>query len=89
MVGQYERANVAIVGHTDSSMKGKVPEKAVKDLSYDRANAVKSALVRTYKFPRDKFVVTGKGWDEPANISDPHNHALNRRVEIQVFTPER
>ncbi len=89
MVGQYDRATVAIVGHTDSSMKGKVPEKAVKDLSGDRANSVRAALVRKYKFPREKFVVTGKGWDEPADPSDPLNHALNRRVEIQVFTPER
>jgi NitT/TauT family transport system substrate-binding protein len=89
MVGQYERATVAIVGHTDSSMKGKVPEKAVKDLSNDRANAVKTALIRKYQFDRNKFVVEGKGWNEPADASDPNNHALNRRVEIQVFTPER
>lgn len=89
MVGQYERATVAIIGHTDSSMKGKVPEKAVKDLSSDRANSVRASLVRKYKFAREKFVATGKGWDEPADSSDPLNQALNRRVEIQVFTPER
>lgn len=89
MVGQYDRAQVAIVGHTDSSMKGKVPEKAVKDLASDRANSVRSALVRKYKFPREKFIVEGKGWDEPADPSDPVNQALNRRVEIQVFTPEK
>jgi len=89
MVGQYDRAQVAIVGHTDSSMKGKVPEKAVKDLSSDRANSVRSALVRKYKFPREKFIVEGKGWDEPADPADPMNQALNRRVEIQVFTPEK
>ena len=89
MVGQYDRAQVAIVGHTDSSMKGKVPEKAVKDLSSDRANSVRSALVRKYKFPRDKFIVEGKGWSEPADLADPMNQALNRRVEIQVFTPEK
>jgi len=89
LVGQYDRAQVAIVGHTDSSMKGKVPEKAVKDLSSDRANSVRSALVRKYKFPREKFIVEGKGWDEPADQSDPLNQALNRRVEIQVFTPEQ
>lgn len=89
LVGQYDRAQVAIVGHTDSSMKGKVPEKAVKDLSNDRANSVRSALVRKYKFPREKFIVEGKGWNEPADPSDPLNQALNRRVEIQVFTPEQ
>ncbi len=89
MVGQYDRAQVAIVGHTDSSMKGKVPEKAVKDLSNDRARSVRDALVRKYKFASNKFVVEGKGWDEPADTSDPLNQALNRRVEIQVFTPEK
>ena len=89
MVGQYDRAQVAIVGHTDSSMKGKVPEKAVKDLSSDRANSVRSALVRKYKFAREKFIVEGKGWSEPADSADPMNQALNRRVEIQVFTPEK
>ena len=89
MVGQYERATVAIVGHTDSSMKGKVPEKAVKDLSQDRANSVRNALIRKYKFPSNKLIVTGKGWSEPADPTDKLNQALNRRVEIQVFTPER
>ncbi|MDD2999232.1 MAG: OmpA family protein, partial [Candidatus Riflebacteria bacterium] len=80
---------VAIIGHTDSSMKGKVPEKAVKDLSSDRASSVRSALVRKYKFPREKFIAEGKGWNEPADPTDPMNQALNRRVEIQVFTPEK
>ena len=89
MVGQYDRAQVAIVGHTDSSMKGKVPEKAVKDLSNDRAKSVRDALVRKYKFSANKFIVEGKGWDEAADATDPLNQALNRRVEIQVFTPEK
>ncbi|MFZ2961103.1 MAG: phosphate ABC transporter substrate-binding/OmpA family protein [Candidatus Ozemobacteraceae bacterium] len=89
MVGQYERATVAIVGHTDGSMKGKVPEKAVKDLSLDRANAVREALTRKYKFQTNKFVAEGKAWTEPADSNDPNNHALNRRVEVQVYTPEQ
>ncbi|HNV69524.1 MAG TPA: OmpA family protein, partial [Candidatus Ozemobacteraceae bacterium] len=78
MVGQYERATVAIVGHTDSSMKGKVPEKAVSDLSKDRASAVRDALIRRYKFPLNKFVTEGKGWNDPANPDEPNNHTLNR-----------
>lgn len=89
MVGQYERATVAIVGHTDSSMKGKVPEKAVKELSEDRSKSVRDALIRKYKFPLNKFVVAGKGWETPADENDALNHALNRRVEVQVFTPEQ
>ncbi|MBF0546818.1 MAG: OmpA family protein [Candidatus Riflebacteria bacterium] len=89
MVGQYERAMIAILGHTDASMKGKIPEKAVKELSLDRANSVKAALIKKYKFPSGKFVADGKGWSEPADPNDPENNALNRRVEIQVFTPEK
>lgn len=89
MVGQYDRSHIAIVGHSDSSMKGKVPEKAVKDLSLDRAKAVSKALVDKYKFANQKFIVEGKGWNEPADSADPYNQALNRRVEVQVFTPEK
>ncbi len=89
MVGQYDRAQIAIVGHSDSSMKGKVPERAVKDLSLDRARSVAKALSKNYKFPDNKFIIEGKGWNEPADSNDPQNQALNRRVEVQVFTPEK
>lgn len=88
LVGAYDRAVVAIVGHTDSSMKGKIPEKIVKDLSLNRAEAVKRALVEKYKFDPKKFVVEGDGWDKPADDANPMNQALNRRVEVSVFPPE-
>ena len=89
LVGQYERAVVAVVGHTDSSMKGKGTRfEDVKQLSSDRAEAVKQALVKKYNFDPNKFTVEGKGWDEPANADDPMNQALNRRVEISVYPPE-
>jgi len=89
LAGQYERAVIAVVGHTDSSMKGRgVREQDVKALSLDRANAVKKALVSKYKFDPNKFIVEGKGWDVPADPDDPLNHALNRRVEIAVYPPE-
>ena len=89
LVGQYERAVVAVVGHTDSSMKGKGTRfEDVKALSTDRAEAVKQALVKKYNFDPNKFTVEGKGWDEPANADDPMNQALNRRVEISVYPPE-
>lgn len=87
--GQYERAVIAIVGHTDSSMKGKVPRSEVDKLSKDRAEAVKGALVKKYNFEPNKFVVEGKAWDEPADTSDPMNQTLNRRVEISVYPPEQ
>jgi NitT/TauT family transport system substrate-binding protein len=89
LVGQYERAVVAVVGHTDSSMKGKGTRfEDVKALSTDRAEAVKQALVQKYGFDPNKFTVEGKGWDEPANPDDATNQALNRRVEISVYPPE-
>jgi len=88
LVGQYDRAVVAIVGHTDGSMRGKVPVSAVATLSRERANAVKQALVSKYKFDPNKFNVEGKGWEAPADASDPNNHALNRRVEISVYPVE-
>ena len=89
LVGAYERAMVAIVGHTDSSMKGKVPVQIVTDLSQERAAAVKNALIQKYKFDPNKFVSEGKGWESPADASDPMNHAVNRRVEISVYPPEQ
>lgn len=88
LVGAYDRAVVAITGHTDSSMKGKIPEKIVKDLSNLRAEAVKRALIDNYKFDPKKFVVEGIGWDKPADSDNPMNQALNRRVEISVYPPE-
>ena len=87
--GQYERAVIAVVGHADSSMKGKGTRyEDVKQLSLDRAAAVKKALVAKYKFDPNKFVVEGKAWDVPADPDDPTNQALNRRVEISVYPPE-
>jgi NitT/TauT family transport system substrate-binding protein len=88
LVGQYERATIAITGHTDSSMKGRAPFTEVQKLSQERANAVKDALIKGYKFDPNKFVVEGKAWDEPADASDPMNQTLNRRVEVAIYPPE-
>ena len=87
--GQYERAVIAISGHADSSMKGQIPRSEVEKLSLDRANSVKEALIKKYQFDPNKFVVQGKAWDEPADPADPMNQALNRRVEISVYSPEQ
>ena len=89
LAGQYERAVIAIVGHSDNSMKGKIPRDEVHKLSMDRAGAVKQALIKKYKFNPNKFAVDGKAWDEPADPANPYNQALNRRVEISVYPPEQ
>jgi len=87
--GQFARAVISIEGHTDSSMKNRVPVQAVRELSLARAEAIKRALVEKFKFDPNKFSVQGRGWDAPADPNDPNNQALNRRVEISVYPPEQ
>jgi NitT/TauT family transport system substrate-binding protein len=89
LAGQYGAARVVIEGHTDASMRNQVPKSLVQELSLNRANAVKEALVR--KFPSlqpNQFSAVGIGWDKPADASDPENAAKNRRVEVKVYPAE-
>ncbi|MCC7495732.1 MAG: OmpA family protein [Fimbriimonadaceae bacterium] len=88
LAGQFEAATIAITGHCDSSMRGLADYKMVQELSQQRAEAVKKALVSKYKFDPNKFVVRGKAWDVPAVPDDPDNHAKNRRVEVVVYPLE-
>ena len=89
LVGQFGAARIIIEGHTDSSMKGQTPESVVKELSMNRANAVKEALVRKFKLNPNQFAVDGIGWDRPADRGDPDNQAKNRRVEVRIFSAEK
>lgn len=89
LAGQFGAARIVIEGHTDSSMKGQVPTSLVKELSNNRANAVKQALVEKYKLDPNQFAVVGMGWDRPADPNDPLNHAKNRRVEVKVYPAEQ
>lgn len=89
LAGQFGAARIVVEGHTDSSMKGRVPDSAVLELSANRANAVKEAIVK--KFPSlqpNQFATSGLGWERPADPADPGNHAKNRRVEIKVYPLE-
>ncbi len=89
LAGQYGAARVVIEGHTDASMRGQVPKSLVQELSLNRANSVKEALVR--KFPTlqpNQFSTNGLGWDKPADDADPGNAAKNRRVEVKVYPAE-
>jgi outer membrane protein OmpA-like peptidoglycan-associated protein len=85
---QFGMARVVIEGHADGSMRGQVPDNLVKQLSMNRANAVKEGMVAKYKLDPNKFSVVGMGWDVPADSSDPSNHAKNRRVEIKIYPAE-
>jgi outer membrane protein OmpA-like peptidoglycan-associated protein len=89
LAGQFGAARIVVEGHSDSSMKGRVPESDVEQLSLNRANAVKEAIVR--KFPSlqaNQFSAAGLGWTRPADPADPLNQAKNRRVEIKVYPLE-
>lgn len=88
LAGQFGTARIIIEGHTDSSMKNQVPASLVKQLSSDRAAAVKEALVNKFKLDPNQFNTEGMGWDVPAEPGDPRNHAKNRRVEIKVYPAE-
>ncbi|MCY2968863.1 MAG: OmpA family protein [Planctomycetota bacterium] len=90
LAGQFGAAYILIQGHTDSSKRGEVPDSLVKELSLNRANAIKEALLRKYKeLDPSRFQVEGKGWEVPADKSDPNNHTKNRRVEIKVYSAEQ
>jgi len=89
LAGQYGAARIVIEGHTDASMKGQIDPAAVKELSLQRANAVKEAVLRKFKtLQPNQFLASGMGWDRPADAIDPMNSAKNRRVEVKVYPLE-
>lgn len=89
LAGSYGAARIVIEGHTDGSMRGQVPESAVKELSSNRANAVKQEILRKFTtMDPNQFSAQGMGWSRPADASDADNHAKNRRVEVKVYPLE-
>jgi outer membrane protein OmpA-like peptidoglycan-associated protein len=61
----------------------------VRELSLERAGAVKNEIVTQYKFDDNRFAIDGLGWDRPADPERPDEHSLNRRVEIKVYSAEQ
>src|SRR5438094_2057819 len=92
LAGRFGNAYIIIEGNTDASRKGIVPTDLVRQLSYDRADAVRKAIMDKYKFDPNKFKVVGNGWDNPLpGSTDPSNaehNKRNRRVEVKVFPLE-
>jgi NitT/TauT family transport system substrate-binding protein len=92
LAGKFGNAYIIIEGNTDASRKGIVPADLVRQLSYDRADSVRKAIIDKYKFDPNKFKVVGNGWDSPApGCTDPSNaehNKKNRRVEVKVFPLE-
>jgi len=93
LAGAFGNAYIVVEGNTDASRKGIVPADLVRQLSYDRADAVRKAILAKYKFDPNKFKVIGNGWDNPVpSMSDPSNpdhNKRNRRVEVKVFPLEK
>lgn len=93
IAGNFGNAYIVIEGNTDASMRGIVPTDQIKQLSFDRADSVKKALLLKYpSFDPNKFKVIGNGWDNPlAGCTDPTDkdqNRKNRRTEIKVFPLE-
>ncbi len=92
LAGRFGNAYIIIEGNTDASRKGIVPPDLVRTLSYDRADAVRKAIMDKYKFDPNKFKVVGNGWDNPlpgmTDPSNPEHNKKNRRVEVKVFPLE-
>lgn len=93
MAGSFGNAYIVIEGNTDASRKGVVPADLVRQLSYDRADAVRKSILGKYQFDPNKFKVIGNGWENPVpGMTDPSNqdhNKKNRRVEVKVFPLER
>ena len=89
LVAQFGAARVIIEGHTDASMRRELRnDSLVKELSSNRAKAVKEALIEKYEIGDDRINTEGMGWDHPYDENDPMNHAKNRRVEVRIFSAE-
>jgi NitT/TauT family transport system substrate-binding protein len=89
LAGQYGAARIVVEGHTDGSMRGQVPKSFVQELSLNRANAVREAVLK--KFPDldpNQLVTAGMAWDRPFDPAEPSNHVKNRRVEVKVYPAE-
>jgi outer membrane protein OmpA-like peptidoglycan-associated protein/ABC-type nitrate/sulfonate/bicarbonate transport system substrate-binding protein len=89
LAGQFGAARIIVEGHTDSSRRGQIPESMVKELSENRANSVREALVNKFKMDPNRIVAAGLGWEVPADPNDPDNQGKNRRVEIKVYSAEK
>ena len=93
MAGSFGNAYIVIEGNTDASRKGVVPSDLVRQLSYERADAVRKSILSQYKFDPNKFKVIGNGWENPVpgmtDASNPEHNKKNRRVEVKVFPLEK
>jgi outer membrane protein OmpA-like peptidoglycan-associated protein/ABC-type taurine transport system substrate-binding protein len=78
----YENTVVDIEGNTDST-----GARAYNiELSQQRAEAVRSYLMKKYGFPPQRLQAIGNGPDKPlASNASPESREKNRRTDIKVF----
>ena len=82
-IKSFEDPSVVIEGHTDSTGTREVN----KDLSQQRADAVKDYLIANKTLPADKVVSQGYGFDKPvASNATAEGRAANRRIDV-IVTP--
>lgn len=88
-------STILLRGHVDNSMiedfRKQGGEKFVRqmalkamELSKQRADSVRTELMKRYQLPESRIEVIGRGWEEPAGT----DAEKNRRVEVQWFTVE-
>ncbi|MDO4191449.1 MAG: OmpA family protein [Bacteroidales bacterium] len=79
---QNNNIKIHIIGHTDNTGT----QALNKQLSNDRANALKEALLKL-GIKEERITTEGKGSDEPIDTNDTEEgRARNRRVEIKIET---
>ena len=79
---QFANARIRIIGHTDNV--GNRPSNI--SLSKRRAKAVADFLANEYRFDPNRFIIDGKGPDEPVSTNDTDaGRAMNRRTEFQLL----
>lgn len=83
-IGKYKN-KILIKGHTDSDQYQDKINYTNWELSSDRANATRRALLK-FGTPNDRFLrVEGMADVDPLDKNDSHS-AINRRIEIIVLT---
>jgi hypothetical protein len=85
--------HLQVVGHTDSQRIARREGRLISDnytLSEARAQSVANYLAELLSLDQKDITVTGKGADEPIADNDtPEGRALNRRVTITFYVPEK
>lgn len=76
---------IVIIGHTDNRPYAPGAKYTNWELSADRANAARRALIK-YGMPADKIVMIQAFAAEKPKVPDYVNGDINRRIEIMVLT---